>query len=82
MSDCNKVTIPARTAINNTTHKFNILTITSLLKRKIPKPPNLSNKPANTIEPLVLASTWALGNQVWRPNTGIFTKKGNIKIIK
>lgn len=36
-------------------------------KRIKPNPPNLSRIPAKIIEPKVGASTWAIGNQKWRP---------------
>jgi len=44
--------------------------------RKAPYLPNFRSNPAKIIDPLVLASTWALGNQKCKPITGIFTKKG------
>lgn len=44
--------------------------------RKAPYLPNFNKRPAKIIDPLVLASTWALGSQKWIPNTGILTKKG------
>jgi len=46
------------------------------ITRIAPYLPNFNNIPANTIEPLVLASTWAFGNQKWNPNIGILIKKG------
>lgn len=44
--------------------------------RSAPYLPSFNRSPARIIEPLVLASTWALGNQKWSPMIGILTKKG------
>lgn len=44
--------------------------------RKAPYLPNFKSSPARIIDPLVLASTWALGSQKCRPITGIFTRNG------
>jgi hypothetical protein len=44
--------------------------------RSAPYLPSFSRSPARIIEPLVLASTWAFGNQKWSPIIGILTKKG------
>jgi len=51
------------------------------ITRRAPYLPNFNKRPAKIIEPLVLASTWALGSQKCNPMTGIFTKKGIIKKI-
>ena len=40
--------------------------------------PNFSNKEARIIEPATGASTWALGNQRWKKNKGVFTIKTNL----
>ena len=50
----------------------------------IPNVPNFNNKAANIIDPIVGASLWAKGNQVWKGNIGILIKKEknkNIQII-
>lgn len=39
----------------------------------MPYPPNFSRIAANTIDPAIGASTWALGSHKWRPYNGIFT---------
>jgi hypothetical protein len=44
--------------------------------RNNPYPPSFRSNLAKIIEPLVLASTWALGNQKCNPKMGSFTKKG------
>ena len=44
-----------------------------------PHPPSLSINPAKTMEPNTGASTWALGNHMWKKNTGNLTKKAKIK---
>lgn len=41
--------------------------------RSIPYPPSFSKIAANTMEPAMGASTWALGSHKWRPYKGIFT---------
>lgn len=46
--------------------------------RSMPYPPNFSRTAARTMEPAIGASTWALGNQRWRPYRGIFTMKAII----
>lgn len=53
-----------------------------VVNRISPKPPSFNISPAKIIEPLVLASTCALGNQKWIPKTGSFTKNGINKITK
>lgn len=40
-----------------------------------PNPPSLSKIAAKNIEPTTGASTWALGNHIWKKNMGSFTKK-------
>ena len=46
--------------------------------RSIPYPPSFSRIAARTIEPAMGASTCALGNQRWRPYSGILTIKAII----
>lgn len=48
-------------------------------KRKIPKAPSFRRIAANTIEPANGASTWALGNHIWKRKRGSFTIKAKIK---
>ena len=46
----------------------------------MPYLPNFNKIPAKTIEPATGASTWALGNQRWVKNIGVFTRKAAIRI--
>lgn len=78
-SDCIKVT----TLLSNLRKDQNNTILTNLIflkkrekSRNRPNPPNFNKRPAKTIDPEVLASTWALGSQKCSPKTGIFTKKG------
>jgi len=52
------------------------------ITRATPYLPSFNNIPARTMEPLVLASTCAFGNQKWNPSIGILIRNGvNIKNI-
>ena len=44
-------------------------------KRRKPYPPSFKSKLARIIEPIVGASTWASGNQIWNGNIGILAEK-------
>lgn len=50
----------------------------NIVIRNIPYPPSFSRMAARTMEPAIGASTWAFGNQRWRPYSGIFTIKAII----
>lgn len=82
MSLCIMVRTLARIAPKNQTKEVSLIEKNLILARmrNIPYPPSLSKRPAKIIDPLVLASTWAFGNQKWTPKTGSFTKKGEINI--
>jgi len=43
--------------------------------RESPYPPNFRRMAAKIIDPAMGASTWALGNQRWKPYIGIFMTK-------
>ena len=45
-----------------------------------PYPPSFSSMAARIIDPATGASTWAFGNQRWKPYTGIFIRKATIVI--
>lgn len=45
--------------------------------RMMPYPPSFNRIAANTIDPAMGASTWALGSQRWSPYTGIFARNAD-----
>lgn len=50
--------------------------------RARPYPPNFSKIAANTMEPAIGASTWALGNHKWTVNIGSFTRNPAIAKVQ
>ena len=50
--------------------------------RAKPYPPNFRRIAANTIDPAIGASTWALGSHRWTVNIGNFTKNPARVIIQ
>jgi hypothetical protein len=48
-------------------------------KRNSPQQPNFKRSPASRMEPIVGASTWALGNQKCTRNKGNLTRNPNTK---
>jgi hypothetical protein len=50
--------------------------------RASPYPPNFRRIAANTIEPAIGASTWALGSHKWTENIGSFTRNPRMASVQ
>lgn len=77
VSDCTIVKYLATKERSN--HTLMLIDIKGVIHiRNAPYLPSFNSTPASVMEPLVLASTCAFGNQKCSPRTGIFTKNGVI----
>lgn len=62
------------TRAKNAKNWVNLVNLSRPSKRPIPNLPNLSKTPAKSIDPVVDASTWALGSQICTKYIGNFVK--------